>query len=94
VCEADEYPAKGRNFVLPALWLSVRAGDLSARVAGIVWERNGSVNTADREGAKEELADVLGCVLRLASEFGMPFSEVATQNLQRTLARKEGRLEE
>lgn len=92
VREADDYPAKGRNFVLPVLWLSVRTGDLSARIAGIVWQKNGSVDTADREGAKEELSDVLGCILQLASEFEMPFSEIAAKNLQRTTDRKEGRL--
>lgn len=83
------YPSKGYNFVYPTLGLAGEAGEVAEKVKKILRDKDGVVDTADKESLKKELGDVLWYLAQLATEFGLSLDDIADANLKKLSSRME-----
>jgi NTP pyrophosphatase (non-canonical NTP hydrolase) len=85
--ETAIYPDLGKNFVYPTLGLAGEAGEVAEKIKKILRDKNGQVSDEDREALKKELGDVLWYLSQIATELGIPFTEVAEANIEKLASR-------
>lgn len=87
------YNNAGSNFVYPALGLAGETGEVVEKIKKLM--RDGSMMTPEQvtEEKKTELAKEMGDVVwylaQLATELGLSFDDIATQNLEKLMSRLE-----
>ncbi|NCN52784.1 nucleoside triphosphate pyrophosphohydrolase family protein [Candidatus Parcubacteria bacterium] len=91
--ETAMYPGNGSNFVYPALGLAGETGEVVEKVKKLL--RNHEVTEASqipvekKEEIEKEMGDVLWYLAQLATELDIDFGDVAEQNIEKILSRKE-----
>lgn len=83
------YPNAGKNFIYPVLGLCGEAGEVAEKIKKIIRDHGGSISEEKKQEIKKELGDVLWYIAQLSTELGFSFDEVASENIQKLLSRKE-----
>jgi NTP pyrophosphatase (non-canonical NTP hydrolase) len=83
------YPNKGENYVYPTLGLVGEAGEVAEKVKKVIRDNGGKMDAARIQEIKKELGDVLWYVAALCRELELDMNEVAEENIQKLLSRKE-----
>ena len=82
------YPNKGSNLYYPALGLG-EVGEIQNNIKKVYLDDNGVLTDSRRADVKKECGDVLWYLSALADECGFTLQEVAQENLNKLLSRKE-----
>lgn len=98
----DEYQAKAKEFdtfesttdlnrpefLEKVLGLAGESGETTDKIKKIIRDKGGRADTDDVEAIKKELGDVIWYVASIARYLGIPFSEVAKENIKKLSSRK------
>ena len=88
--ETAAYPEiGGKGFVYPVMGLAGEAGEVAEKVKKIFRDDGGRITEERKEMIKKELGDTLWYLAQICTEFGMSLDEVALNNLEKLLSRKE-----
>jgi NTP pyrophosphatase (non-canonical NTP hydrolase) len=83
------YPNAGTNITYPALGLCGEAGEAAEKVKKAIRDDGGELTPARREALAAELGDVLWYLAQLATEAGLDLDEIAEENLDKLLSRRD-----
>ena len=83
------YPDAGENLTYPALGLCGEAGEAAEKVKKALRDDGGELTPARREALAAELGDVLWYLAQLATEAGLDLDEIAEENLEKLLSRRD-----
>lgn len=83
------YPEIGKKFIYPILGLSGECGELSEKVKKIMRDKEGQPDESDIVLIKRELGDIMWCIARVATEFGLSLTDVVVENINKLESRKE-----
>jgi len=97
----DEYQKESRKTAMypkmdtgdlthPALGLNGEAGEVAEHAKKIISDDGGRITTARSATIAKEVGDALWYIAQLATELGMPLSQVAQINLDKLRIRKAG----
>jgi len=78
----------GSEYLYGALGLNGEAGEVADKIKKLFRDQGGVVDRAFKDELKKELGDVLWYLARLADDFGIPFEEVASGNVEKLSSRK------
>lgn len=83
------YPNQGNNLVYPTLGLVGEAGEVAEKVKKVIRDNGGTLDDDSKYKIALELSDVCWYMATLASELGLPLSEVFNMNMEKLSSRKE-----
>lgn len=83
------YPAMGMNYSYPALGLVGEAGEVAEKIKKVIRDQDGVLTDENKTEIAKELGDVLWYIAIMANEMGVTLQEVAEQNLEKLMSRKE-----
>lgn len=83
------YPNVGDDIVYPTLGLAGEAGEVADKIKKIIRDNGGTVTDEHRHDIEKELGDVLWYIAQLSTELGLDLNNVAQQNLNKLVSRKE-----
>jgi NTP pyrophosphatase (non-canonical NTP hydrolase) len=83
-----EYPREAW-LAYPALGLAGEAGEVAEHAKKAIRDDGGTVSEERRTAMSKELGDVLWYVAQLATELELSLEEIAAQNLEKLLSRKQ-----
>ena len=83
------YPNAGTNITYPALGLCGEAGEAAEKVKKAIRDDGGELTPSRREALAAELGDVLWYLAQLATEAGLDLDEIAEENLDKLLSRRD-----
>lgn len=87
--ETAAYPKiGGHGFLYPAIGLAGEAGELMNKIQKIYRDDKNKLTEVKKKEVAEELGDVLWYAAQLATELGIPFAEVAKNNMKKLQSRK------
>ena len=81
--------ANNPAYVAKILGLAGEAGEVAEKYKKIIRDKKGVVSSNDKAEITKELGDVLWYVAMLAAYLGVPFSKVASGNLDKLSSRKQ-----
>jgi NTP pyrophosphatase (non-canonical NTP hydrolase) len=95
----DEYQRQAITTVISAndefkdllhwvLGINGESGEVAEKVKKIIRDKNGQVSQEDKQELAKELGDVLWYLAVLAHDLGVPFDEIAQQNLAKLKSRQ------
>jgi len=77
-----------KHWLYPYLELCGEAGEVAEKVKKILRDKDGKINTNDREKIAYELGDVLWALSNAAYDIGYSLQEIAEMNLEKLADRK------
>ncbi len=83
------YPGIGKNLAYPTLGLAGESGEVAEKVKKVIRDQGGEVTDETRKALRKELGDVLWYVAALCRELEIDLGDVARENLEKLLSRKE-----
>jgi NTP pyrophosphatase (non-canonical NTP hydrolase) len=83
------YPHAGDDMTYPALGLCGEAGEVAEKVKKTLRDDGGVLSDERRDALARELGDVLWYLSQLATEAGLELEEIAAENLDKLLSRRE-----
>lgn len=83
------YPNAGKDLIYPSLGLLSEAGEVAGKVKKMIRDDEGVLTEGRRSEIKAEVGDVLWYTAQICTELGFSFEEVAKENLDKLLSRKE-----
>lgn len=87
--ETAIYPKIGHSVIYPALGLGDEAGEVLGKIKKIFRDKNGEFEENDLQEIAKELGDVLWYIAQIATELDIDLDQVASQNLEKLLSRKQ-----
>jgi len=70
-----------------ALGLAGETGEVSDMIKKAIRDNGGLINDAIKENIKKEMGDILWYLAQIATELGLSFDQIATENLKKTQSR-------
>lgn len=89
IAATARYPRIGNNICYPALGLTGEAGEVADKIKKIERDQGGVWNEENKRAICKELGDVLWYVTALSHEFGLTLNEVASENIEKLMGRRE-----
>jgi NTP pyrophosphatase (non-canonical NTP hydrolase) len=83
------YPEIGHNVVYPALGLANEAGEVLGKIKKAFRDDGGEFTEERLKALSGEIGDVLWYISQVATELGLSLSEIAEENVEKLLSRKE-----
>lgn len=83
------YLKKGLGLAYPTLGLTGEAGEVAEKIKKILRDKDGAVNSADKDSLKKELGDVLWYLAQLATDLELSLDDIANANLKKLSSRME-----
>ena len=87
--ETALYPNKDNNFVYPTLGLAGESGEVAEKIKKVLRDKKGVIDEATKQELAKELGDVLWYVSQIATELKLSLGDIASQNMEKLLSRKE-----
>ena len=81
------YPDLGKNFIYPTLGLAGETGEVVEKIKKVIRDKNDLVDEKTRAELKKEMGDVLWYLSQLATELGISFDELASENIEKLQSR-------
>jgi NTP pyrophosphatase (non-canonical NTP hydrolase) len=86
---AEKTAVYKNKLIYPTLGLTSEAGELAGKVKKILRDKDGKLDTQDREEITKELGDILWYISACASDLGVNLNTVAIKNLEKLSSRQE-----
>ena len=83
------YPSAGNNMIYPTLGLTAEAGEVANKVKKVLRDNHGQFSEKNTADIAAEVGDVLWYCSQIATELGLSFDNIATQNLDKLFSRKD-----
>jgi NTP pyrophosphatase (non-canonical NTP hydrolase) len=83
------YPKTKPSWVYPALGLAGESGEIFEKLKKALRDEQGKISDDRLILLKKEIGDVLWYLATLSTELNLNFNEIAEENLQKLLSRKE-----
>ena len=83
------YPDLGNNYIYPALGLAGEAGEVCEKIKKALRDDGGEITSERYLLLRKEVGDVLWYVANLCEELDMIMGDVAQENIDKLLSRKE-----
>ncbi len=77
------YPHAGNNFIYPTLGLSGETGEVAEKIKKILRDKEGKLDSENRDILQKELGDVLWYLAQIATETGLSLEDIAQGNLDK-----------
>lgn len=77
-----------RDLLHWVLGINGEAGEIAEKIKKIIRDKNGEVSEADKAELAKEVGDVLWYLAVFAHHLGVPFEQIAQQNLDKLQSRK------
>lgn len=77
-----------KNLLHWVLGINGEAGEIAEKVKKIIRDKNGEVSEQDKADMAKEVGDVLWYLAVFAHHLGVPFEDIAQQNLDKLQSRK------
>ncbi|HMH30970.1 MAG TPA: nucleoside triphosphate pyrophosphohydrolase family protein [Methylomirabilota bacterium] len=84
ISSSDEF----KDLLHWVLGINGEAGEVAEKVKKIIRDKGGKVSDEDKKELAKELGDVLWYLAVFAHDLGVPFEDVAQQNLDKLQSRK------
>lgn len=83
------YPSVGNNYMYPVLGLVGEAGEVANLIKKIQRDAGGILTQEHKGRVKKELGDIVWYVSQIATELGLQFEDIASENLKKLFSRME-----
>lgn len=77
-----------RDLLHWVLGINGEAGEIAEKIKKIIRDKNGEVSESDKTELAKEVGDVLWYLAVFAHHLGVPFEQIAQQNLDKLQSRK------
>jgi len=77
------------KLIYPVLGLAGESGEVANKLKKILRDKEGKIDTEDRDQIKAELGDVLWYIAACATDLGIQLNDIAVENLEKLNSRKE-----
>lgn len=85
------YPEAGTKSIFALMYTALglsEAGEVQGKIKKLIRDKNAVITPADAKEIAKEIGDILWYCAMLSRELGVPFEEIAEENLQKLSSRK------